>query len=132
MQDVAGKRIVIFRGDGGREMLGDTLIERGAQIEYAECYRRSRPDVNAGNLLRQWSRNEINAVTITSSEGLRNLYDMLGKLGRQWLKSTPVFVPHERILGVAHELGLEHGILTEAGDEGLIAGMSTWFAAHHG
>jgi uroporphyrinogen-III synthase len=128
MQEVAGKHVVIFRGDGGREMLGDTLAARGAQVEYAECYRRSRPDVNAGNLLRQWSRNEINAVTITSSEGLRNLYDMLGKLGRQWLKTTPVFVPHERILGVAQELGLEHGILTEPGDEGLIAGMTAWFA----
>lgn len=132
LQDVAGKHIVIFRGDGGREILGDTLTERGAQIEYAECYRRSRPDVNAGNLMRQWSRNEINAVTITSSEGLRNLYDMLGKLGRQWLKTTPVFVPHERILAVVHELGLEHGILTEPGDEGLIAGMRAWFAEHHG
>ena len=131
LQDVAGKRIVIFRGDGGREILGDTLTARGAKIEYAECYRRSRPDVNAGNLLRQWSRNEINAVTITSSEGLRNLYDMLGKLGRQWLKSTPVFVPHERILGVAQELGLEHGILTEPGDEGLITGMTEWFAKQH-
>lgn len=131
LQDVAGKRIVIFRGDGGRELLGDTLAERGALIEYAECYRRSRPDVNAGNLMRQWSRNEINAVTITSSEGLRNLYDILGKLGRQWLKTTPVFVPHERILEVAKELGLEYAILTESGDEGLIAGMSTWFAEHH-
>lgn len=132
LQDVEGKHIVIFRGDGGREMLGDTLAERGAKIEYAECYRRSRPDVNAGNLMRQWSRNEINAVTITSSEGLRNLYDMLGKLGRQWLKTTPVFVPHERILSVVHELGLEHGILTESGDEGLIDGMTAWFAEHNG
>ena len=132
LQDVAGKHIVIFRGDGGRELLGDILNDRGAQIEYAECYRRSRPDVNGGNLLRQWSRNEINAVTITSSEGLRNLYDMLGKLGRQWLKSTPVFVPHERILAVVQELGLSHGILTEPGDDGLIAGMSAWFEQRHG
>lgn len=132
LQHVAGQRIMIFRGDGGREILGDVLTERGAHVVYAECYRRSRPDVNAGNLLRLWSRDEINAVTITSSEGLRNLYDILGKLGRQWLKSTPVFVPHERILEVAHELGLAHGILTEAGDEGLIAGMSAWFEPQHG
>ncbi|HET9112380.1 MAG TPA: uroporphyrinogen-III synthase [Burkholderiales bacterium] len=131
LQHVAGRRIVIFRGDGGREILGDMLTERGAEIVYAECYRRSRPDVNAGNLMRRWSRNEINAVTITSSEGLRNLYDILGKLGRQWLKSTPVFVPHERILVVAQELGLSHGILTESGDEGLIAGMADWFERHN-
>lgn len=130
LQNVAGKRIAIFRGDGGREVLGDTLTARGARIEYAECYRRSRPDAPAGDLLRQWSRNEINAVTVTSAEGLRNLYDMLGKLGRQWLKTTPVFVPHQRILEVAHELGLEHGVVTPAGDEGLVQGMVDWFRMH--
>jgi len=130
LQDVAGQRIVVFRGDGGREVLGDTLTSRGAIIEYAECYRRSRPDASAGGLLRQWSRNEINAVTVTSAEGLRNLYDMLGKLGRQWLKTTPVFVPHERILEVARELGLEQGVVTPSGDEGLVQGMVDWFRTH--
>lgn len=130
LQDVAGQRIAIFRGDGGREVLGDTLTARGAIIEYAECYRRSRPDASAGGLLRQWSRNEINAVTVTSAEGLRNLYDMLGKLGRQWLKTTPVFVPHERILEVARELGLEQGVVTPSGDEGLVQGMVDWFRTH--
>lgn len=130
LQDVADQRIVIFRGDGGREVLGDTLAARGASIEYAECYRRSRPNASAGGLLRQWSRNEINAVTVTSAEGLRNLYDMLGKLGRQWLKTTPVFVPHPRILEVARELGLECAVATPAGDEGLVQGMIEWFRVH--
>ena len=130
LQNVAGQRIAIFRGDGGREVLGDTLAARGASIEYAECYRRSRPDASAGGLLRQWSRNEINAVTVTSTEGLRNLYDMLGKLGRQWLKTTPVFVPHERILEVTRELGLEQSVATPSGDEGLVQGMIEWFRIH--
>ncbi|WP_413437848.1 uroporphyrinogen-III synthase [Sulfuriferula sp. GW1] len=130
LQNVAGQRIVIFRGDGGREVLGDTLAARGASIEYAECYRRSRPDASAGGLLRQWSRNEINAVTVTSAEGLRNLYDMLGKLGRQWLKTTPVFVPHPRILEVTRELGLEQAMVTPSGDEGLVQGMIEWFRVH--
>ena len=130
LQNVAGQRIVIFRGDGGREVLGDTLAARGASIEYAECYRRSRPNASAGGLLRQWSRNEINAVTVTSAEGLRNLYDMLGKLGRQWLKTTPVFVPHPRILEVTRELGLEQSMATPSGDEGLVQGMIEWFRIH--
>ncbi len=130
LQSIANQNIIIFRGDGGREHLGDTLTQRGATVTYAECYRRGRPDRDAGILLRQWSRGEIKAVTITSAEGLHNLYDMVGKLGRQWLKSTPVFVSHPRILEVAHELGLQQGILTDSGDDGMIAGMSTWFQQH--
>ena len=128
MQDVAGKRIIIFRGDGGRELLGDTLVARGARIEYAECYRRRRPDINVAPLLTVWARSELDAIVITSSEGLANLYDMVGKLGQQWLRRTPVFVPHERIAENARGLGLERVVVTGAGDAGIIASLEAFFA----
>lgn len=126
--DVKGKRIVIFRGDGGRELLGDELAKRGAIVEYAECYRRVRPNVSAGALLYGWARGEINAVTITSAEGMHNLFDLVGKLGQQWLKKTPLFVPHERIAEAARELGLGSIVVTPPGDEGLLQGLLEWSA----
>ncbi|MBI2313616.1 MAG: uroporphyrinogen-III synthase [Betaproteobacteria bacterium] len=128
LEDVAGKRVVIFRGDGGRELLGDTLMARGATLEYAECYRRARPALDPAPLMRAWARNEIDAITVTSSEGLRNLYDMVGKLGQQWLKKTPLFVPHERIAETARDLGLACVVLTAPGDAGLVQGLARWFA----
>lgn len=130
LTDVAGRRIVIFRGDGGRELLGDTLAARGAVVEYAECYRRTRPDADAGELLRVWVRGELDAVTVTSSEVLRNLYDMVGRLGQQMMRRTPLFAPHERIAAVARELGIATAVVTGAGDDGLIAGLRTHFAAN--
>ncbi len=126
MQAVAGKRVVIFRGDGGRELLGDELSRRGALLEYAECYRRQKPQADNGKLLYLWARNELNAITVTSSEVLHNLFDLVGKLGQQWLKKTPVFVPHARIYETAQEMGLQQVFVTEAGDEGLVAGLVTW------
>lgn len=129
LQDVAGKRIVIFRGDGGRELLGDTLRARGAQVEYVECYRRARPGVDAAPLLKAWARNEVHAVTVTSSEGLRNLFEMVGKLGQSWLRRTPVFVPHPRIATAARELGCSQVIESAPGDEGLIEALQQHFGA---
>lgn len=125
---VAGKRIVIFRGDGGRQLLGDTLVERGAIVEYVECYRRTRPTADVDALLRAWGRGEIDALTISSSEGLRNLFDMLGEPGQSWLKRTPLFVPHARIAECAHALGCERVIETAPAEEGVAAALAAFWA----
>jgi uroporphyrinogen-III synthase len=127
LRDVSGKRVVIFRGDGGRELLGDTLSARGATVEYAECYRRVRPDADVAPLLKLWARGELDGITVTSSEGLHNLYDMVGKLGQQWLRRTPTFAPHARIVAGARELGLERVTETAPGDEGLAEGLRVFF-----
>jgi uroporphyrinogen-III synthase len=127
-QAIAGRRVVIFRGDGGRELLGDTLIARGARLEYVECYRRGKPNLDAAPLLKLWARGELDAITVTSSEGLRNLYDMVGALGRQWLGKTLLLAPHERIVEQAHALGATRVVLTGPGDEGLLAALIEQFA----
>jgi uroporphyrinogen-III synthase len=126
---VSFKRVVIFRGVGGREQLGDTLRERGAAVDYAECYRRTRPDLDAAPLLRAWTRNELHAVTVTSSEGLRNLFEMVGSSGREPLQRTPLFVPHPRIAEAAHALEVRRVIVTGPGDEGLLTGLTAHFSA---
>ena len=131
LQNIAGQRIVIFRGDGGREHLGDALVERGAQVEYAECYRRQKPQADNNALRYLWARNELNAVTVTSSDALRNLYEIAGKLCQQWFKKTPVFVPHERIAQTARELGLEQVFVTEIGDAAMVAGIIAWRSQQH-
>ena len=127
---IAGRRVVIFRGDGGRELLGDTLIARGAALEYVECYHRGKPRLDAAPLLKLWARDELDAITVTSSEGLRNLFDMVGKLGQQWLRKTLLFVPHGRIAEEAQRLGLVRVILTAPGDDGLLGGLVERFSGN--
>ena len=128
LEDVAGKRIVIFRGDGGRPLVGDTLTARGATVEYAECYRRVKPTADVTPLLDAWARGEIDGVVATSSEGLRNLHEMLGDAGRSALAGTPLFVPHPRIAQTARELGLTHIVTTASGDEGIAHAIQQHYA----
>ncbi len=129
LQSVTGQRVVIFRGDGGRELLGDTLTARGARVDYVECYRRARPQTAATPLLAAWDANALHAVTITSSEGMRNLYQMVGESGRTRLCATPLFAPHPRIAAVARELGCSRVIDTAPGDDGLMEALQRHFAA---
>jgi len=124
---VAGQRVVVFRGEEGRELLGETLRARGAAVDYVSCYRRVRPDADAGPLLAAWARGEVDAVTATSSEGLRNLFDLLGEAGCERLEETPLFVPHARIAETARALGCRRVIETAPGDEGLVAGLAAFW-----
>jgi uroporphyrinogen-III synthase len=130
LQNVAGKRVVIFRGAGGRELLGDVLVERGALVEYAECYRRVRPAADMAPLIAAWERDEIHAVTVTSSEGLHNFCALAGARGRPWLQKTPLFVPHPRIADAARKLEFSVVVQTAQGDDGLLQGLRQWFVAH--
>ena len=128
LSDVRGRRIVIFRGQGGRALLGDTLAARGARVEYAECYRRIKPDSDVSQLLALWLAQAIAGVVATSSEGLRNLHEMIGETGRSRLATTPLFVPHPRIAATAAELDLRSVVLTRPGDEGIVSGVVQHFA----
>lgn len=133
MQQMAGRRVLIFRGDGGRELLGETLTARGASVEYLSCYRRGKPDASAAPLAALWSRGELDALIVTSSEGLRNLCEMLDDSGRASLASTLLFAPHQRIAEEARRLGLARVVLAEPGDDGLIAALIAHFSAdRHG
>lgn len=126
-QRIAGKRIVIFRGEEGRRLLGDTLTARGANVEYIACYRRSKPVADVESLLVDWRHHRIQAVIITSSEGLNNLFDMLGEAGRQLLKATPLFTPHERIAQKAKAFGIATVCCAPGGDDGIIQGLLNHF-----
>lgn len=129
LQQVGGHRIVIFRGDGGRELLGDTLAARGAEVVYAECYRRVRPAADFGPLLKAWARGGVQAVTVHSGTALANLYDMLGKLGQGWLRAAPLFVPHERVAAEAARLGVFTVRVAGPADEQMHAALVAYFCA---
>jgi uroporphyrinogen-III synthase len=129
LADIAGKRVVIFRGNGGRELLGEALRARGAIVDHVECYRREKPQSGAAGLAEAWSEGRVDAVTITSSEGLENLWDMLDAATRTRFARTATFVPHPRIAEKARALSLAHVVVTAPNDAGLLASLVEYFAA---
>ena len=105
-----------------RELLGDTLKARGATVEYATCYQRSKPNQDVSALLAA----KPDAITVTSSEALGYLWQMLTDSDRAALRNTPLFAPHARIAGLAREQGWQHVHLTGSGDDGLISALIAW------
>ena len=126
---VSAKRVLILRGSGGRELLGSTLTARGASVDYVECYARAKPTAGAAGLEEALRERRVDATTITSSEGLDNLWAILGADARARFAATPAFVPHPRIGERARALGIAKIIVTEPADSGLIATLLEYFTA---
>ena len=101
---VAGERILILRGEGGRETLADTLRERGARVDYLELYRRVQPRTDPQPLLTALEQPDCPILTVTSAEGLRNLMALAGKqLNR--LQQCPLLVVSGRLAEFARQQG---------------------------
>jgi len=124
MQHVAGKRVLIVRGDGGRELLGESLAARGVRVQYAECYRRVRPAIDAAPLLAAWRRGEVDAVTVLSAQALDNFIDITGGA---LAAGTPHFVPHERVAGHAQSRGVREIVLAAPGDDAMLERLVAYF-----
>jgi uroporphyrinogen-III synthase len=122
MQTVQGKNIVIFRGEGGRELLLETLRKRNAIVNYITVYRRVQPPTPTGI-----NDVHIDIITVTSVEGLHNLLAMLAE--HAWLRYTPFVVMSTRIRAEAQEAGVQAPIFVAptASDDGLLEAVRQAF-----
>lgn len=112
LKSLQGKRVLIFRGQGGRELITQSLRARGAEVTHAELYRRGYPHANAAELadcLKQW---QPHAVVATSVAGVHNLIRMAqaGDVFAQ-LQATPLLAPGARVTEAAQEHGF-NSVLT--------------------
>lgn len=127
LTNVIGKRVLIFRGGGGREQLAESLLSRGARVDVVDCYARARPQASATGLAEALREGRIDATTLTSSEGVDNLWAMLDSAARSDFTAVPAFVPHVRIADRARALGISKVIVTAPADAGLIAALLSYF-----
>ena len=130
---LAVQRVLIVRGEGGREALREAFTARGATVTALEVYRRVRAsastaDINA--LETRWAEHEIDVVTTTSVDTFIKLTELLTDRGRELLRATPLLAPTERILDAAREWGWNgEGLVSGGADDAAILGtLARWRA----
>lgn len=120
LQAVNGDNVVIVRGDSGRELIFNTLLQRGANVVYAQSYQRVWLQPSAHELT-QWYEKKVNCIVATSVAILENMLALLltdKKLSAEnhWKKSCYWLVASERIAERAKALGLNRVINAQSAD----------------
>ncbi len=128
LQQVQGKNILIFRGQAGRNLLGDELSARGAKVHFCEVYRRMKPDYEASYFDRLSAQRFPTLAIFTSNEGMRNALSLIPGQSRDKLFAIPWLLISERMRESAVKLGHNGTIIIarKASDEGIQQAISEW------
>ena len=117
LQTIAGKRALILRGNGGRELLGETLTARGADVTFCECYQRCAKYYDGAQEAMRWKARGVNTLVITSGEMLHQLWSLVLEWYRDyWLLRCRLLVVSERLANLARELGWQDILIAENAD----------------
>ncbi|BBB66357.1 hypothetical protein UNDYM_2104 [Undibacterium sp. YM2] len=130
LKALRGQKVLIIRGESGRELLADALRAHGVEVVQVAAYRRVKPVLNDENEKYLTQLLETgNDWVITSSEALRNLCDYVEALklnsGVAKMQRQHLLVPHSRIEETARSLGFLHITLTASGDEQLLVALQS-------
>lgn len=111
---VDGQRVLIVRGEGGRERLALELRNAGASVSYLEVYRRRCPGLAPAQALSALDAGQVHMLTVSSGEILDNLLDLLGEQRRKSVFGLPLVVPSERLVDRARAAGFTGPVVAAA------------------
>ncbi|WP_435103100.1 uroporphyrinogen-III synthase [Arhodomonas sp. AD133] len=122
---LAGCHCVILTASGGRRVLPDGLLERGATVTELPVYERAQPDVDAGTAVAGWQCGRLQYTIVTSLTGLEHLFALVGADGRPALCASRLITVSPRIAerAVARGFRATPAVAARPGDEGLVEAL---------
>ncbi|SEC68593.1 uroporphyrinogen III methyltransferase / synthase [Pseudomonas anguilliseptica] len=102
----ASPRVLILRGESGRELLAERLRGQGVQVDYLPLYRRVLPDYPSAALIERIQAERLNALVVSSGQGFVHLRELAAESWAE-LAQLPLFVPSPRVAEMARAAGAQ-------------------------
>lgn len=116
LHDINHQIILLVKGVGGRELIQNSLCERGAQLHIATVYRRILPNHTEMDLNSLWRNDAVDIILFTSHQAMQHLFTLLGKQASSWIRAKPCLVISPRLAKAASALGIQTVIVSAYAD----------------
>ncbi|MCP1599014.1 uroporphyrinogen-III synthase [Aeromonas caviae] len=124
LQGVSGRRVLILRGNDGRDLIARALASRGALVHYCATYERHYPDLDGDALTRHWQAAGLDSLLITSGELLQRLLALVPGPQHPWLYDRLLVVPSPRVAEMAEGAGFTRIVIAQgASNQALVAAL---------
>jgi uroporphyrinogen-III synthase len=129
LQEVNKQKVLIIKGEGGREALRETLQQRGARVEELTAYRRHCPELAAGVLYGIIDTHRCQLLMLSSGEALHNMVSLLNEEELRQVQQLTVVVPGARVAAIAGTSGFSQVITAaSAADDDMLAAVADYLA----
>jgi uroporphyrinogen-III synthase len=121
LQSLAGDKVLIVRGIGGREWLCQALLARGAEVDYLETYQRLKSGTLPPEINRQLGAGAIDFLLAASGETVTIIVELVEAGLHGALMDIAIVVPGQRVADIARQAGFKWVIMAaNAGDDAMI------------
>ncbi|MBC7184043.1 MAG: uroporphyrinogen-III synthase [Marinobacter sp.] len=132
LQKLQGERVLLARGENGRELIRETLEARGARVTPLPLYRRFRPDYPPELIQATLESFAPEAIVALSGETLNNLIALSANSGHN-LYDRLLIVPADRVAEQARAAGFRNPCIPGSlADNDIVAAVATQLAGRDG
>ena len=108
LQDVKNKNIILITGTTGRDLIYNTLTQRGATLTVLKVYKTCLPKYNYQDLKELWQKQNVDLILYTSQQSMYNLFTLFDEQAHPWLRSILSIVISQRLSQTATQLGIQN------------------------
>ena len=112
LQQLKNQTVLLFKGKGGRELIEEGLLQRGAKTIILNVYKRVLPQIRHQFVNSLWRDDLVDIILLTSEQSIRNLFKIFSKEAHYWLQEKPCLVISERLGKSASLLGMKKIIIS--------------------
>jgi len=112
LQQIKNQTVLLFKGEGGRVLIEQVLLLKGAKVITLPVYKRSVPAFNSEFINSLWREDLVDIILITSEQSIQNLFIMFNEENHQWIQNKPCLVISERLAKAAALFGIKQTIIS--------------------